>query len=181
MKGFKDTSKTKWICGGYAKGGAVNKVPRNMVESTSARPVRIPLDRAVPTPTERGAIDRGNRAAAMEASERAVMSPRVQRGAAPVKKSLGGVLEAGAGYLSGGIPGLLSSLAAQRRRKEEADAAKAAATPLTAASGIPDKKPDEMARGGRARKGSQTPLINKAGPPRSLLESKACGGSPRKK
>lgn len=127
MKGFKDTTKTKWICGGYAKGGAVNKVPRNMVESTSARPVRIPLDRAVPTPAERGAIDRGNRAAAMEASERAVMSPRVQRNA------------------------------------------------------VSDKKPDEMARGGRARKGGQTPLINKAGPPRSLLESKACGGSPRKK
>jgi hypothetical protein len=127
VKGFKDTTKTKWICGGYAKGGAVNKVPRNMVESTSARPVRIPLDRAVPTPAERGAIDRGNRAAAMEASERAVMSPRVQRNA------------------------------------------------------VSDKKPDEMARGGRARKGGQTPLINKAGPPRSLLESKACGGSPRKK
>lgn len=127
MKGYKDTSKTVWIAGGYAKGGAVNKVPRNMVESTSARPTTVPLSREVATPAERGAIERGNRAASLEASERAVMSPRVQRNA------------------------------------------------------VSDKKPDEMARGGRARKGGQTPLINKAGPPRSLLESKACGGSPRKK
>ena len=80
MKGFKDTSKTKWICGGYAKGGAVNKVPRNMVESTSARPTTVPLSREVATPAERGAIERGNRAAPLEASERAVMSPRVRRG-----------------------------------------------------------------------------------------------------
>lgn len=80
MKGYKDTSKTVWIAGGYAKGGAVNKVPRNMVESTSARPTTVPLSREVATPAERGAIERGNRAASLEASERAVMSPRVRRG-----------------------------------------------------------------------------------------------------
>lgn len=80
MKGFKDTSKTVWTAGGYAKGGAVTKIPRNMVESTSARPTTVPLSREVATTAERGAIERGNRAAALEASERSVMSPRVRRG-----------------------------------------------------------------------------------------------------
>ena len=74
MKGYKDTSKTVWIAGGYAKGGAVT------TESTPTRSAKIPLSREVATPAERGAIERGNRAAALEASERAVMSPRVRRG-----------------------------------------------------------------------------------------------------
>ena len=166
MDGFKDSSKTVWIAGGYAKGGAVKRAEVSKVMHEF----------------KAGTLHSGSKKGPEVSSRKqAVAIAMSEAGKTPVKKSLGGVLEAGAGYLSGGIPGLLSSLAAQRRRKEEADATKAAATPLTAASGIPDKKPDEMARGGRARKGSQTPLINKAGPPRSLLESKACGGSPRKK
>lgn len=180
MKGFKNS--TKMVCEPVemATGGIVD---RNMIESTSARPRRVPLREEVPTAAERGAIQRGNRAAALEASESAVMSPRVRRSVPvaprepvirkaagglavkPVKKSMGGIMEGALGYLTGGVPGLFGALTAQRLRKEQAAAA---GVPITAAKPSDptkpvdpmNKDPQQLKRGGPVRKG--VPVASRA-------------------
>lgn len=143
MRGYKNTTKTVYEPLEMAEGGVVD---RRMIESTSARPRRVPLREEVPTATERGAIQRGNRMAQLEAGESALLSPRIRKPLAvqPVKKSLGGVMEVVGAGLVGGVPGLFNALATQRRRKEEAEAAK---TPITAAAA----KPQQMSKGGRAK------------------------------
>ena len=150
MRGFKDSTKMVRM----AEGGVVD---RNMIESTSARPRRVPLREEVPTAAERGAIQRGNRAASLEASESAVMSSRVRKPLAvqPVKKSLGGVMEVVGAGLTGGVPGLFTALAAQRRRKEEAEAAK---IPITAAK---PADPQQLKRGGSV-KAKGVPVASRA-------------------
>jgi len=165
VKGYKNTTKTVYEPIEMAEGGVVD---RRMIESTSARPRRVPLREEVPTPAERGAIQRGNRAAALEASESALLPPRVRRTAQeapvirkaagglavkPVKKSLGGVMEAGLGYLTGGVPGLFGALTAQRLRKEQAEAAKLPVTVAAAAKPTDPtvKDPQQMSKGGRAK------------------------------
>lgn len=150
MKGFKDTTKTIWLAGGYAKGGSVNgaaKVSKVMREFKS------------------GELHSGSKDGPKVTNRRqavAIAMSEAGKSRAPVKKSLGGVLEAGAGYLAGGIPGLLGTLAAQRRRKEDAEAAAARTNtaPATAASIAPvankpkpqDETTQPMRRGGSVRK-----------------------------
>lgn len=159
MKGFKNS--TKMICEplAMAEGGVVD---RRMVESTSARPRTVPLREEVPTAAERGAIQRGNRAASLEASESAVMSPRVRKPLAvqPVKKSLGGIMEMAASGLLGGVAGLYSTAKKQKQQAEEAAAAK---VPITAAKPTDPmaKDPQQLKRGG-AVKAKGVPVASRA-------------------
>lgn len=204
MKGFKDSSKTVWLSGGYAKGGRVNgaaKAAKVMREFKS------------------GELHSGSKAGPKVTSRKqATAIAMSEAGKTPVKKGVGGAVLGG---LLGGVAGLALSqilkkqqsgepLTPEEQQKLSSAAPSAATQPMRKggavrkAAGGPvgklaakrsmhreqEARTDAIvARGNRVaaeeqpsealvmrRRGPNTPLIQSSAPPRSLLERKACGG-----